>query len=213
MGMYGFVRPIQLETAKILAQHPILVSCGILSNVTNSVSMPGMDQMPPEMQLKGRYGVAQPEDPLADLRETNPEAYSKAEPFLPQIRAEFSVPGLDLGKEWHAIHYVLSGVKEPDDRPISWAVLGGKEIGDDLGYGPARLLDPTAVQQVATALEQFSVDKFSAEFDSEKLAKGDLYPGGWDPEEKDFITDLYRSLRELYLKASKQGQAVLLYLS
>ncbi|MEU1250079.1 DUF1877 family protein [Micromonospora arida] len=40
----------------------------------------------------------------------------------------------------------------------STAVLGGEEIGDDGGYGPARLLDVETVRVVAIALGMLDVD-------------------------------------------------------
>src|SRR6266436_2060369 len=39
-------------------------------------------------------------------------------------------PGLSLEKSWHGIHYLLTGVAEGGKPPLSWAVLGDKEIPD-----------------------------------------------------------------------------------
>jgi hypothetical protein len=38
---------------------------------------------------------------------------------------------LSLDKEWHGVHYVLSGEAEPGEALLSQAVMGGTEIGDD----------------------------------------------------------------------------------
>jgi hypothetical protein len=36
--------------------------------------------------------------------------------------------GLSLEKSWHGIHYLLTGLAEGGRPPLSWAVLGDKEI-------------------------------------------------------------------------------------
>ena len=43
---------------------------------------------------------------------------------------------VDLDKVWHGLHWLLVR----SDAPIDEAVFGGEELGDDLGYGPSRLL-------------------------------------------------------------------------
>lgn len=45
---------------------------------------------------------------------------------------------LDLDKAWHAIHFILNGSAWEGRYPLSHVILGGIELRDDLGYGPAR---------------------------------------------------------------------------
>jgi hypothetical protein len=47
----------------------------------------------------------------------------------------------------------------------SRARVGGKEIGPDLGYGPARLLTPSEVQAVAPALAYVSSEALTQRFE------------------------------------------------
>ena len=49
---------------------------------------------------------------------------------------------VDLDKAWHCIHFMLTGSTYDVTQPLGGAVLGGDGVGDDLGYGPARILDP-----------------------------------------------------------------------
>jgi hypothetical protein len=66
--------------------------------------------------------------------------------------AEMPDPELDLGKSWHAIHYLLTGTGwEIGEGAAGAAILGGDEIGEDGGYGPARVLDPESVRATAAA--------------------------------------------------------------
>src|SRR6185312_399033 len=81
---------------------------------------------------------------------------------MPKLDAESvesrGVPGLDIHKSWHGLHWLLC--QEPWDgpEPLKHAVLGGQEIGEDMGYGPARLVDATTVRAVAEALANISHD-------------------------------------------------------
>src|SRR5262245_1240188 len=93
------------------------------------------------------------EDTLTRLR-LQPETIAD---FLYPEDGEGEPPNsLDVDKSWHGIHYVLTGEADGGKEPWSLAVLGGEEIGDDLGYGPARFLTPTQVAAVSQALSSLS---------------------------------------------------------
>src|SRR5258708_20564425 len=67
-------------------------------------------------------------------------------------KAPTKEPGLSLEKSWHGIHYLLTGVAEGGRPPLSWTVLGDKEIPDTgklMGYGPAHILTPPQVNSVS----------------------------------------------------------------
>ena len=67
---------------------------------------------------------------------------------------------LDIDKSWHAIHFVLSGEVWgfDEDDPLSQVVLGGAPVNDDdMGYGPARLLEKDLVKKAADALESWDL--------------------------------------------------------
>src|SRR5262245_43187400 len=61
-------------------------------------------------------------------------------------------PVLDIHKSWHGLHWLLCQSAWDGPEPLKHAVLGGQEIGEDLGYGPARLVDGAKVRAVAEAL-------------------------------------------------------------
>jgi hypothetical protein len=57
-------------------------------------------------------------------------------------------PVVDLHKSWHMFHFLFTGRAEGGSPPGSLLMEGGEEVGEDLGYGPARLIGPadTAVR-------------------------------------------------------------------
>jgi histidyl-tRNA synthetase len=93
------------------------------------------------------------------------------------------------------------------------AILGGDEIGQDGGYGPARLLNPNTVRAVADALDALDVETLRARFDPAAMAAADIYPDIWTNGADEFDSYLMPNLTELrrfYHAAAGNGQAVLL---
>jgi hypothetical protein len=75
---------------------------------------------------------------------------------------------LRIDKSWHGIHFLLTGSAWGGKPPLSNAVLGGKEFGQDLGYGPARYLTPDQVKEVAAALDEITEATLRAQFSSSR---------------------------------------------
>ncbi|WP_326999681.1 YfbM family protein [Dactylosporangium sp. NBC_01737] len=126
--------------------------------------------------------------------------------------AEMPEPDLDLDKSWHAVHFLLTGTAWEVTEGAGEAVLGGTEIGQDGGYGPARLFDPAAVRRVAAALDTVDVGALRARFDPAAMAAADIYPSalalGPDDVEA-FLAPQLAELRRFYGTAAAAGQAVL----
>jgi hypothetical protein len=133
---------------------------------------------------------------------------------LDDLDADMPDPDLDLGKSWHALHYLLTGTAwEIGETAAGAAILGGDEIGDDGGYGPARLLRPEAVRTVAAALDVLNVQTLRTRFDPDALAAAEIYPHGWAGGTDvfdSFIAPNLNELRRFYRTAAANGEAVLL---
>jgi Domain of unknown function (DUF1877) len=132
---------------------------------------------------------------------------------LDDDEAEMPEPELDLDKSWHGIHYLLTGTAWQIGEGAGAAILGGDEIGQDGGYGPARLLDPDTVRAIATALDALDVETLRARFDPEAMAAADIYPNIWanGTEEFDgYLAPNFIELCRFYHAAAVNGQAVLL---
>src|SRR5438105_15078040 len=57
----------------------------------------------------------------------------------PIPRHESSPTLVSLEKAWHGLHYLLT-VTMPDGGPLAFGLERGEPVGEDLGYGPARVL-------------------------------------------------------------------------
>ncbi|WP_191842132.1 DUF1877 family protein [Catellatospora chokoriensis] len=124
---------------------------------------------------------------------------------------EMPEPELDLGKSWHGVHYLLTGTAWDIRQGAGEAVLGGEEIGEDGGYGPARLFTPEAVRAVAAALDALDVDALRARFDPQAMTALRIYPNHVvEMEAFDYLADNLADLHRFYRSAAHDGQAVLL---
>lgn len=123
---------------------------------------------------------------------------------------------IDVDKAWHAIHYMLTGVADGGAEPLSLAVLGGQDIGDDMGYGPARFLVPEQVGAVHRALEVLGTDGFRARFAPQAMTRASIYPESiWEREGEgalDYVMRHYELLKTFYAAAASRGDAALLWL-
>jgi hypothetical protein len=131
---------------------------------------------------------------------------------LDDDEAEMPEPELDLDKSWHGLHYLLTGTDWRIGEGAGAAILGGAEIGQDGGYGPARLLDQDMVRAVATALDALDAGVLRARFDPDAMTAAEIYPDIWTDgsDELGYLMSHYTELRRFYNAAAANGQAVLL---
>ena len=122
--------------------------------------------------------------------------------------------GYSLEKMWQALHVMLTGDPEMGgDPPLAWAILGNEEIGEDLGYGPARFLTPDEVQEVAAALAGVTHEDMKEGFDPKELEESDLYPDIADEDPDELFDELmiyFDGLVEYYSAAAESGNGMLL---
>jgi hypothetical protein len=125
---------------------------------------------------------------------------------------EHSALELDLDKAWHGLHFLLADSPWETVDGAGEAVLGGDPIGDDVGYGPARLMTPAKVRVVAAGLRDVGVDALRGRYDAATLSAAQIYPDIWaEPDVFDsYLAPNFTRLRDLFLRASDAGQAVLL---
>ena len=123
---------------------------------------------------------------------------------------------LDVDKAWHGIHFLLTGSAWEGSFPLGFIVAGGREIGDDLGYGPARSLTSQEVHTIDAALEPLASDELRRRFDADRMTELQVYPFGWshDPDgELEYLLEYYAELRGFVRRAAERGHALLVYLS
>lgn len=130
--------------------------------------------------------------------------------------AEMSDPELDLDKSWHGIQYLLNSAAWQIGEGAGAAILGGAEIGEDNGYGPARLIDSETVRAIATALDTLDDETLRARFDPGAMAAADIYPSIWNEGAEvfdNYLVPNIAQLRGFYQTAAANGQAVILALT
>jgi hypothetical protein len=124
--------------------------------------------------------------------------------------------GVSLEKLWHGLHYLLTGEAEGGEPPLADAILGGTEIGSDMGYGPARYLTPDQVKRISGALSGLTRETLREHFDPADFAENGIYPSIWDEDEDELFDELmgyFDQMSACYRDAAKSGKAMLLVLS
>lgn len=173
-----------------------------------------LDRMPPEMRRMMLRGLGIKETDLAgadigDLivkRMTERAANLVSES---QQNGEPAATGISLEKAWHGLHYLLCGSAEPAPGPLGQAVFGGTEIGEDMGYGPARCFTARETSEIAEALQATGLETILiGRFNPNAMEQLGVYPGGWHAEGPDWLIDAFQKLRDFYASASAEGNAV-----
>mgnify|MGYP003581422094 CR=1 FL=1 len=135
--------------------------------------------------------------------------------FLEEISegAEGDGDFLDVDKSWHGIHFLLTGSAWEGDAPLKWVVLAPTEIGEDVGYGPARILKPPEVAEVSKALVPITVDQLRVRYDCEVMNKSEIYPQGWAHDDADYILGNFEDLKKLYESAARRSMGIIQWLN
>jgi hypothetical protein len=122
---------------------------------------------------------------------------------------------VDLGKTWHAIHFVLTGTRLAGDGPLSFLVDEGTPVGDvDVGFGPARVLTSQQVRAIAAALDRLNAGDFEGRLDAQQLAAERIYPGGWQRNgSAKLVAEKYSELRQLIVRTADAGLGLVLYIN
>lgn len=137
--------------------------------------------------------------------------------FMTWLEDDEDQQSVDADKAWQGIHAVLTQTAWPKGHELDGLVFGGTPFGVEIGNGPPRYLTPDDVATIAARIEPIHVEDFEARIDLSLLARLDVYPGIWGrPEEAaDNVTYLsagYESVREAFLTAATNGEAMIVFL-
>ncbi len=122
-----------------------------------------------------------------------------------------SAESLSLEKSWHSLHYLLTGNLWEVNSILGKTILGGNEIGPDIGYGPARFLEPAELKEIATALKRVSKDDLAKRFDLKAMVAAKVY-ACHNEGELELTQEYFTRVVAYYVEAAKRGDAMLLYL-
>jgi hypothetical protein len=123
---------------------------------------------------------------------------------------------IDVDKAWHGIHFLLTRDAWGGEPPLANVVLGGTEIGEDVGYGPVKFLTADEVRAAAAALQGITPDAFRSRYVASELTANKIYPEIWDDADDDvagYLTDYYATLRDYFLDAASKGHAMMKYIN
>ena len=111
---------------------------------------------------------------------------------------------------------VWSEIAKAGNGVLTSAVLGGSPLGEDLGYGPPRVLNPSEVKQIATALSAITIEQFESAFDPAAMDAAEIYPQIWERDGKEaleYLTHFFPGVVTFYAEAAGRGDGVVLWLA
>ena len=123
---------------------------------------------------------------------------------------------LTLEKAWHCLHFLLTNEAWGGEGWLAFLVVGGTELGEDEGYGPARIFAPSEVVEIARELERVDGEDLWAKFDPEELKAADIYPNIWDEDEeglREEYLDYFEELKAFVLQVAENGESLRLELT
>lgn len=144
----------------------------------------------------------------------------------PSLIEDFLYPDDDLGEPehsidvdeaWHGLHYLLTGQAEESHGPLAQAILGGQSIGEDVGLGPARILTPPQVKEIAAELGRLTDEDLRARYKPVEMTALQIYPELiWERDGEDgfaYLVENFEVMAEFYREAAARGDGVVLSLS
>jgi hypothetical protein len=198
---------LRRQTPQMLAASMAAMPPELRDRLAQSLKNLGLD---PDALARGEGG-----DDLAKLMAQRLQALGVRLPGQPPAssggaRASGKGASISIDKAWHGVHYLLCGKVEPGSDLASQAVMGGTEIGDDLGYGPARYFDAAKVAEIAREMSRPNLEaEMDARWDADKMASLGIYPGQFvESEDRQWLMDAFRNLRQFYVDASAANCAV-----
>lgn len=127
---------------------------------------------------------------------------------------------LGVGKDWHALHFLLTGDGElgvhgtRPPPPLGNVVQGGTETEWDCTYGKVRSLKPDEVRAAAEAIARISVDELRLRFSVASFNAAGIYPHGrraaWTDDEAESLFEIYPRVVEFFQAAARDGDVILL---
>ncbi len=199
---------LQRQTPQMLAASMAAMPPELRERLAQSLKNLGID---PDALARGEGG-----DALAKLMAQRLQELRSRLPGQPPASGGSAQPStksgasISLDKAWHGVHYLLCGKIQPGSDLASQAVMGGTEVGEDLGYGPARYFEAAKVAAIARELSRPNLEaEMDARFDPDQMASLGIYPGHFvATDDRQWLMDAFRQLRQFYVDASAANLAV-----
>lgn len=123
---------------------------------------------------------------------------------------------LDLHKSWHVLHYLFTGQADGGTPPAD-ALMGGREFGADMGYGPPRVHEPAATTAFARFLAPLTVAELQRRIDLARMGDLGIYccedgDAGSADEINDDVAHYFPLLQDFVAGAAKDSNGLLVWL-
>ncbi len=171
--MIGYVLGIAPKQIDALRARPSLVNkvTRVVQEDLHQTHLAALlERMSPEQRKQYEASMAPMEaSPLMEeVRAGNEEARRQIVSFGP------FEPVLSLEKSWHILHYLFTGHAGAASAPGD-LLLTGKDLGEDVGYGPARLHEPAAAQTFSAFLHALDEDRLYSRINLAEMDRMHVY--------------------------------------
>jgi hypothetical protein len=125
-----------------------------------------------------------------------------------------------IGSRCQAFHFFLTGeICEPGQSqlasPLAKVIMGGQPVPFEDYSETERALTPSEVKEIARALEPLTSDQVLGDFQKYRHTSVPIYraglPSEWSEGDLDSLSMSYSGLRDFYLKAASESDAVLIW--
>lgn len=129
-----------------------------------------MDRMSPEQrkQFEASQAASKFHPAMRDLEATINEARRQVTPMGPLEQV------LSLEKSWHMMHYLFTGHVGPANAPGD-LLMTGEELGEDVGYGPARIRDPESTRKFSEYLDSQNAEHLKERVSLLEMSQAGVY--------------------------------------
>ena len=122
----------------------------------------------------------------------------------------------DVDKAWQGIHFLLTGSDWEGDGLLSFILRGGREIAEDLGYGPAHGFTSAEVRAIDAALQKVDSAALYERADPTEFTKHEIYPQIWAREPKEqcigYVIEYFNSLKKFVGEVAQSGRGLIAYI-
>lgn len=137
---------------------------------------------------------------------------------------------LSLEKSWHMLHYLMTGhgwdiIRDMENGRVAAApgdaLLTGKSLGEDAGYGPARLHDVKATAEFAHFLETQNVAMLQSRVNLKRMRAEQIYampmgPAGdsaYESELRAEVAHFFPLMRDYVVTLARKRYGLLVWLN
>lgn len=117
---------------------------------------------------------------------------------------------LELDKSWHVLHFLFTGKQADGPMPAATLLRGGREIGEDLGYGPARALSPAETKAFAEFLAGQTAAALAGRLDVATMERLGIYAA--DDDSAEDVDHYFPQLQAYVGDAAKQGRGLVIWM-